>query len=403
MERGLRISGAVNLVGARATGKTTLGLKYAASDLDLDPSNPGILNATKLVPQQALNGEKPRLLDEWQLVPELWSAVRRAVDRDNTPGQFILSGSAWPENKSQRHSGAGRFLDIVMRPMSLFESGESTGEVSLADIDRGAPLPSIHSKFEIPDLLATIIRGGWPAWLSRSPEDAQVLVTSYIHTLAQRDFPEVAGDRRAPERFIDFIRAYATLTARPTPLSTVAKRLNTTGVNVGRDFPGLHHSFAQQLYIVEDQPAWTPARRSKKRLVANPKRHLICPSLAAAAMGMGPEALAQDPETLGLLFESLVVRDLRIYSQFAGGKVYHYRTSDAVDEIDAIVEYPNGSWIGVEVKLGWAAVEKASEKLKTIAQGIHPSPIALVVIVPGGPTVTLENGVNVIPISLLGP
>lgn len=139
-----------------------------------------------------------------------------------------------------------------------------------------------------------------------------------------------------------------------------------------------------------------PCTAIKKRLVANPKHHLVCPSLAAAAMGMGPEALAQDPE-------SLVVRDLRNYSQFAGGKVYHYRTSNAVDEIDAIVEYPNGSWIGVEVKLGWAAVEKASEKLRTIAQGIHPSPIALTVIVPGGPTATLENGVHVIPISLLGP
>lgn len=403
LERALRLSAAVNITGPRACGKTTTAARFAQSTLALHDLDDPLTVATRLRPEAALEGTAPRLLDEWQLVPELWSAVRREVDRDPTPGRFILSGSAWPENDALRHSGAGRILDLRMRTMSLFESGHSTGEVSLQRLRDGSQDAVGGSTIGLEDVVGAIVRGGWPAWQQLAADEASVLIAGYIAALTQREFELVAGTRRSPERFAQFLRAYATLTAHPTPLATVGARLAADGIDVGKNYPALLHDFAERLHIVEDQPAWSGPRRSKTRLVANPKRHFVDPSLATAMLGLDTAGLFADPETLGLLFESLVVRDLRIYAQASRATVLHYRTKDATAEIDAIVEWPNGDWIGVEVKLSVNGAEQAAARLLQVAAAIERPARALAVVVPTAFVAQLPNGVWVLPVNTIGP
>lgn len=403
LARALRLSPAVAVTGLRACGKTTTALQHARSSEVLDESRQDALAAVRLSPQMALDGEEPRLIDEWQLVPELWGAVRRGADEDSRPGRFILSGSAWPEDDARRHPGAGRIVSVRMRTMSLQESGDSTGEFSLDAAFAGESVECGPSPITPEQAAGLIVRGGFPAWIQHAPDDAQYLVRNYLDALSIHDFPLVGGTRRAPERFRNFVQAYASLTAHPSPLSTLGKRLGEDGIDVGKDFAGLFHNFAERMFIVEDQPAWSPQRRSRTRLVATPKRHLVDPALAAAALGMGQEGLLRDPETLGFLFESLVVRDLRIYAQRMDATVFHYRTKDATAEMDAVVERRDGSWIGVEVKLGIPAAQEASERLLQIASTIDRPPAALIVIVPGGPATRLPNGVWLVPVGLLGP
>lgn len=403
LERALSIAGAVNLVGPRACGKTTTGRRFAASSWQLDPSQPSSVQAAELGLPEVLAGPTPRLIDEWQLAPALWDAVRRRVDDAPGRGQFLLSGSAWPEDDARRHTGAGRILDVVMRPMSLFESRDSSGSISLGELlRRKTPRLELSLK-TVFDYAQFIARGGWPGWIDLPGADAQILVSGYLEALAQREFGLVGGRRRAPQRFLDFVRAYASLTAHPTPLSTVGKRLADDGIDVGRDYPGLYHDFATRMFIVEDQPAWSGARRSRTRLVANPKRHLIDPSLAASALGLSPAGMLSDLETFGLLFESLVIRDLRVYAQASDAKVLHYRTADATSEIDAVVEGRDGAWLGIEVKLGYRAAEQAAARLAEVAKQIMRPPAALAVVVAEGTAHQLDNGVWILPLDLLGP
>lgn len=287
--------------------------------------------------------------------------------------------------------------------MSLFETRHSSGEVSLARLADGTQGAGAVSRLNVVGAAEAVVKGGWPGWWQLDPSDAAYRTEAYLLSLSHHDFPLIAGTRRAPGRFMNFIRAYASLTAHPAPLTTVGKRLAAEGLDVGKDYPGLFHDFATRLFLVEDQPAWSPGRRSRARLVASPKRHLVDPSLAAASMGLSVAGLLSDPETFGYLFESLVIRDLRVYAQASGGSVLHYRTHDATAEIDAIVEFRDGRWIGVEVKLGYAAVELAAERLVRIAASISREPAALVVVVPEGPAVQLDNGVWVAPLGVLGP
>lgn len=405
LQRYLRVSPAVNVTGARATGKTTTALQVSSSHLLLDADHPELVEAATLNPAALLAGDSPRLLDEWQLAPQLWSAVRRAVDSDPSPGQFLLSGSAWPEDEARRHSGAGRIMDLPMRPMSLWESGDSVGSFALSRLVAGEE-PVVGEQFSPHDLdgiSRLITRGGWPAWVDKPAGDAELLVRAYLDTLAQREFPIIGGPRRSPQRFSSFIRAYATLTAHPAPLTTVQKRLGDDGVDVGKGFPSQFHEFATRMYLVEDQPPWAPARRSSTRLSATPKRHLVDPSLAAAAMGASHAALALDPRTLGFLFESLVLRDLRVYSQPLDGTAMHYRSKDGTAEIDIVIEFRDGNWIGVEVKLSPAAAKEAAPRLAEVADSIRRPPLGLLLVTPTGAIAEVGDREWIVPIGLLGP
>ncbi|WP_095659242.1 ATP-binding protein [Corynebacterium glaucum] len=405
LETYLAASPAVQLEGARASGKTTTGMQAASSSAQIDRLGADIDQMVNLNPGAFLEGATPRLLDEWQLAPSLWGAVRRAVDDDPTPGQFILSGSAWPDSETIKHPGAGRILNLVMRPMTLFESGDSSGGFSLRRLlDGEDPLYGDQSStHQISDVCRLITRGGWPAWIDREADTAELLVEGYLDNLAENEFPFVGGPRRSPQRFLHFVRAYASLTAHPSPLTTVQERLGKDGIEVGEKYAPLFHEFASRMYLVEDQPPWAPARRSKSRLNATPKRHLIDPSLAAAAMGASHSALAKDPRTLGFLFESLVLRDLRVYCQPLRGTAYHFRNKDGTAEIDIVLELRDGRWVGVEVKLTQGAAIDAAPRLQQVADSIKRPPEALLLVTPTGVAAQVSETAWIVPIGLLGP
>ena len=405
LEQYLKASSAVNITGARATGKTTTALQSANSSIQLDGQRPEIIEAASLNPSALLEGDTPRLIDEWQLAPDLWGAVRRAVDTDPTSGRFLLSGSAWPDDKALRHSGAGRIIDLPMRPMTLYESGDSTGSFSLSRVFQGeAPVQGQQlSPHSIDDVCALITRGGWPAWVDREADQVELLVEGYMDTVAQRDFPFVGGPRRSPQRLLHFLRAYASLTAHPAPLSTVQERLGEDGVEVGERFGYQFHEFASRMHLVEDQPPWAPARRSKTRLSATPKRHLVDPSLAASALGASHTALAVDPRTLGFLFESLVLRDLRVYSQPLRGTAFHFRNKDGTAEMDIVLELRDGRWVGVEVKLSPQAAKEAAPRLREVADTIGRPPEGLLIVTPTGTVAEVGERTWLVPIGLLGP
>ena len=356
-------------------------------------------------PTLVLEGQTPRLLDEWQWQPRLWDYVRHAVDERHEPGQFILTGSATPTDDVRRHSGAGRFSVLRMRPMSLWESGHSSGRVSWRDIREHNQIRATASAWPLVDIAENIVRGGWPATVGLKAADARDYVLDYLELLADADLSRVSSARRDPIRVRSLLASLGRNTATPVTISTLLADIGELGESLGREAAGNYLTALERLMIIEDQPAWSTALRDSARLRQTPKRHFVCPSLAAAAMGATAEQLVHEPKALGLLFESLAIRDLRVYASVQRGQVYHYR--DSRDrEIDAIVQYPNG-WMAVEIKLGVGSVEDAANSLlKTTAMidtQLVGQPDALVVITGGGPAYQRGDGVIVAPLNQLKP
>lgn len=367
------------------------------------PSDPRAAVA-RIQPATALEGETPRLLDEWQVAPGLWNEVRHAVDDRSNPGQFILTGSASPEHDADRHSGAGRFTQILMRTMTLSETGHSTAEVSLSRLLAGEPTPVRESALDLPSVVRRIVTGGWPGWLDADEPTSMARASAYVEDIAQHDFPAVAGSRRDPRRMTAFLRAVAALSAEPATFAALTRRMSEESIGqVGASAVPELHDFAERMYLVEDQPAWSPRLRSRTAAIQTPKRHLADPSLAAALLGAGSDRLFGDLNTLGFLFECQVVHDLRVYAQACGARgVFHYRDSKGRDEIDAVVEAVDGRWIGIEVKLGPDAVDAAAENLLRITAKMEKSPNNLMIIVPDGVSYRRPDGINVVPLSVLG-
>ena len=402
----LRAVGAVVIEGPRGCGKTATARHAAASEVLLDIDDPARA-AGLLEPGLLLDGDRPRLIDEWQLVPAVWNQVRHAVDAGGgAPGQFILTGSAVPADDLTRHSGAGRFGRLRMRPMSLAEAGYSTGTVSLAAVLAGNDPRAPESGLKIRELANRIAVGGWPNLQVRPVESALTVLRGYIDETRRVDLRRADGVARDPENVGRVLRSIA----RHVSTSASARSI-ATDVG-GADGPIDHHtvldyiSALSRIFVIEDLPAWSPALRSRTPLRSAPTRHFVDPSLAVAALGTTPEALVQDVETLGLLFESLVVRDLRIYAQALGATVYHYR--DAGDlEADAIIERRDGSWSAFEMKLGPGAIDDAAATLLRIAERVdterHGRPTALCVITGWGYAYRRRDGVAVIPIGALAP
>lgn len=404
LQRHLRISGATLITGPRACGKTSTAKQVAASIVDLVPGTQDY-NRAMLDPSSVLKGPTPRLLDEWQNQPLLWGLVRREVDARDEAGQFLLTGSAWPEDDARRHSGAGRITTLLMRTMSLYESGESSGTLSLRRLFDGTAETSAESPLGLSDVVSVLVRGGWPAQLGLEPADAQLLNRSYLEALAAREFTALSGSRRVPNQFVAFVEAYAGLAGQPASYAAVNRRIGEDGrVEPTAAFAGDMHEFARRLYLVDDLPAWSPAVRSRTVALQTPKRHFVDPSLACAALRLSVDRLLTDPETLGFLFESLVARDLRCYAASIDARgVYHYRDQKGRDEIDIVIENDAGDWIGVEVKLGWRWVSDAVANLERVSGHIKRPPAACVVIVPEGAVMRTESGVWIVPIGVLGP
>ena len=406
LAQALRSSGAVLIEGPKACGKTETAVQVAASSVRLDVDDDA-RELAAIDPSLLLRGKAPRLLDEWQVEPAIWNHVRRAVD-DRSParGQFILTGSATPNDDVHRHSGAGRFATLRMRPMSLFESGHSSGAISLADLLEGGEASSTRTALTIDDVLERIVVGGWPDRQRQPVEIASQEAQNYLAQIAEVDISQVDGTRRDPSHVLRLISSIARNVATEAPMTKIAADVD------GADGP-IHRTTAtdltralERLRIVEEQPAWAPHLRSRIPARTSPKHHLVDPSLAAAALNAGPERLLKDMNWTGFLFESLVVRDLRIYSQPLRGRVFHFRDAKGL-EADAVVQLQDGRWAAFEVKMGASRIDEGAASLLRVAERIDSTrsgmPTVLGVVTATGFGYRRPDGVHVIPIGALGP
>jgi uncharacterized protein len=401
----LAAAGAVLIEGPRACGKTRSARQFARSEVlfDVDAN----ARATALAaPALLLEGDTPRLFDEWQLVPELWNHIRRAVDDRGSPGQFLLTGSAVPADDVTRHTGAGRIVRLRMRPMSLFESGASSGECSLGALLQGDTAAAADPGLSFESVVDALVVGGWPALHGQPVKAALRVNRQFLDDTRRVDLERVDGVSRDPMRVERTMRSLARHVATPAALRVIA-------TDAGSDDTPLSHvaitgylEALTRLHILEDQPAWAPHLRSRSILRSTAKRHFVDPSLAVAALRASPATLIRDMRLLGLLFESLVVRDARIYAQACDAEVLHYRDNTGL-EVDLVVQAADGRWGAIEVKLGAAWVDEAASSLRRFAERIDTSvcgrPAFLAVVVPTGFGYVRPDGVAVIPIGAFGP
>jgi predicted AAA+ superfamily ATPase len=398
-------TGAVVIEGARACGKTATARNVSASEalLDIDDN---MQEAVTVNPAFVLEGETPRLIDEWQVAPAIWNHVRRAVDDRAKPGQFILTGSATPADDATRHSGAGRITRLRMRPMSFFELGRSDGAVSLSRLLDGEPMAGAKSDLTIPEIATEAAVGGWPGL--RDIETGQALrsLRGYVDEIRRVDISRVDEKRRDPSRVGRLIVSLARNVATHVAATTLAKDAGGSDGPLDDDTVREYLEALERLMVIENQPAWAPHLRSTHTLRRAAKRHFVDPSLAVAALNATPEQILRDLRLFGFVFESLVVRDLRIYAQAGDGLVSQYRDSSGL-EVDAIVEGLGGRWAAFEVKLDSSRVDEAAANLLKFASKVDTAvsgePAALAVIIGTGFGFVRDDGVQVIPIGSLGP
>ena len=411
LKRRLARSGAVLIEGPRACGKTATARRAAASEVLLD-ADPSARRAAAIDPGILLHGETPRLVDEGQIVPEIWNHVRHAVDARSGRGHFILTGSAVPPNDITRHTGAGRIGRLRLRPMSLLELKRSTGEVSLARLLAGDPVPTCPAELPIRELAALVCVGGWPGHLGSSEadpplstEDAMAENRDYLGEVCRTDVRRVDGSARDPARVGRFLQSLGRNVGTGASVATLARDAAGPNGHLTHHTARSYMTALERLMIVEDQPPWAPHLRSRSRLRTRPKRHFVDPSLAVAALSAGPDHLLHDFEWFGHLFESLVIRDLRVYAQAIGATVYHYRDNTGL-EVDAVVDAGPGRWAAFEIKLGAGRTDEAARTLLKFADRVDTErcgqPAALGVIVGSGYGYARPDGVGVIPVGALG-
>jgi predicted AAA+ superfamily ATPase len=396
----------VLLEGPRACGKTFTAERFTASQVYLDTDD-AALDAIRVDPGLVLGGAPPQLVDEWQLeATRIWNHVRSEVDRRAEPGQFVLTGSAVPEEDTRRHTGAGRFARLSMRPMSLFESGESTGAMSLAALLAG-DRPSAATDLSVTDMARLIVRGGWPLNLNLTIDAAAQSNADYLRSIAEVDMSRIDGVRRNSALVQRLLQALARNVAMEQKVARLAAEVENEEGTLARSTVYSFLDALRRLMVVEEQPPWSTHLRSRATLRNASRTHLIDPSLAAAAVAAGPKRLLADLTYLGLLFESLVVRDCRVYSTPLDATVHHYRDSDGL-EVDVIIQTRDGGWGAFEVKLGGEkAIEDAAAGLLKFVGKIDTrkvgEPAVLGIITASGYGYTRSDGITVVPIGALGP
>ncbi len=405
LAEGLRTTGAVLLEGPKACGKTDTALQYAASAVRFD-TDKAALASVAADASLVLEGATPRLLDEWQRAPDVWDGVRRAVDDRRTPGQFILTGSAVPADDASRHTGAMRILRMVMRPMTLAESGMGEPAVSFAAIAAGDSPRAPDAGISVRDVARMAARGGWPGNLDLSDARALRQVRGYVQEIARADLRQAEGIRRDPQRVLRLMRSLARNVGTPASTSSVTRDVNGADGTMKSETAADMIAGLSRLMVVEDLPAWAPALRSRTRLRAAAVRHFVDPSVAVASAGVDADRLLADPEWFGFVFEELVLRDFRVYAQPIDGRAFHYRDSTGL-EADIIVEFPDGRWLGIEVKLGQSKIDEAAGNLLALRSRVDHATsgeaVALMVVTATGPAYTRPDGVHVVPIGLIGP
>ena len=405
LQRKLSASGAVLIRGAKACGKTESAKQLANSVLHLDRDEQAQL-LFDTAPKRLLMGDTPRLIDEWQVIPKLWDHVRHEVDDRKKNAQFILTGSAHPEESAKMHSGAGRFTIVDMRTMSWQELGLSTGLVKLSDLFEGKSIEIQDDRTELELIINQIIKGGFPSLINSNVRQAMDVNRAYVELLAEVDMSRVSDTRRDPQKIRSLLKSLARNTSTLVDNAVIGKDIKAHE-SVGLSRPTLYDYLdtLQRLMILEDQPAWSTHIRSSHTLRNSPKRHFTDVSLAVAVLGANQQLLLNDLNFTGFLFESMVVHDLRVYAQANDAKVYHYRDSSGL-EVDSIVQKYNGDWSAFEIKLGTGQIEEAAENLLRFAKLVDTektgAPKSLNIITGTGMSYTRKDGVNVIALASLG-
>lgn len=405
--------GAVLVEGAKWCGKTTTAEHLAGSVLYMDSPKERKTNLkmVEMNPEILLQGETPRLIDEWQIAPELWDAVRFEVDHRDEEGQFILTGSASPLSDEDRakiyHTGTGRIARLKMRTMSLWESGDSNGEISLGKVFSGNENKVGTNNLELNDIAWLTCRGGWPRAVCQSGKLALGRAFDYYDTVVSADVKLADGIERNPERTKLLLRSYARNQGSQASLSSICQDMKANDNDTLND--RTVYSYIQALksiFVIEDCKAWNPNLRSKTAIRTSDTRYFTDPSVAVAALGIGPKDLMGDLNTFGLFFETLCIRDLRVYAQALDGEVYHYRDKDRL-ECDAVVHLRNGSYGLVEIKLGGdSLIEEGAKSLKKLASKIDTSRMKepsfmMVLTAVGKYAFKRDDGIWIVPIGCL--
>ena len=409
IEKALKTSGALLVAGPKFCGKTTTCMRYQRSFIKLNTTQS--IQIASMNPSLVLNGDKPRLIDEWQKVPDIWNQVKNDLDEEYVFGKYILTGSSTPADKTQvHHSGAGRITPIKMRPMSLFESKDSQGKISLSELFKGCE-PEIFDEnkdFTLVEAAYILCRGGWPISVV-SPKDIAVEITrNYYNSLFLFEDSDNEKFRNLkPETFRMILRSYARNISSEASLTTIMEDVRQS--NERTIDPKTFSNYLEalkDLFIIEDMDAWNPNIRSKTSIRSKPTRHFVDPSLACRALSVGPEDLLSDLKSFGLFFEDMAVRDLRIYADMIGGEIRHYRDNAGL-ECDSVIHLENGKWAAVEIKLGGEKlVEEGAESLNNLKKKIEtksdlPAPVFMMVLTATGPLYRRSDGIFVVPINML--
>lgn len=409
IEEYLAAFGAVCIEGPKWCGKTWTSAYHSRSEIYIgDPSgNFQNRHLAELSPELVLEGESPRLIDEWQEVPSLWDAVRFRVDRETAPGRFILTGSATPNHKGILHSGAGRIARLRMRPMSLYESGDSSGEVSLQELCRGVFKPAMTGEVSLKKLIELIVRGGWPGSLNLPVDRAALLPAQYLSAVIEDDVYRIDEIHRDTAKMNLLLRSLArneSTTVSNKSLISDIKNIDTE--NIDGNTVAAYLDIFRRLFLTDNQPPFAIGMRSSVRVKQSEKRHFSDPSLACALLKATPDNLLEDLNTLGFLFESLCERDLKIYAESFGANLYHYQ--DYLNqEIDAVIEMNDGTWCAFEIKLGANQIDAAAENLLRISRQIESdpggTPPAVLCVICGMSNAAYQrpDGVYVVPVTAL--
>ncbi len=406
----LEAKGAVVIEGPKWCGKTTTAMEVAGSVLRMDePSKREVnIQLSEIDPSRLLKGNTPRLIDEWQIAPKLWDATRYEVDTRREVGQFILTGSAVPvDSKDITHSGTGRFTWLTMRPMSLFESGESSGDVSLEELFNCPDKINGINDLDIDKLAFVICRGGWPSAIGMKSKAALSQAVDYYEAVVKSDINRADGVTKNPERVKRLMKSFARNQGAQianTMIRDDIKANDTESLN--EDTVASYINALKKIFVVEDMPAWNPNLRSKTAIRSSDTRYYIDPSIASAALGIGPNDLINDLNTLGLLFETMCVRDLRVYSESIGGEILHYRDKSGL-ECDTVIHLRNGKYGLAEIKLGGQRlIEEGVTNLKKLYEKIDttkmPAPSFMMIVVGTGDfAYRREDGIYIVPIGCL--
>lgn len=406
----MKTFGAVCIEGPKYCGKTWSGRSRSESAAFIGDPNNNFQTRTmaQLSPNLVLLGDFPRLIDEWQEVPPLWDAVRFEVDKDNKKGKYILTGSATPNHKGIMHSGTARISKVRMGTMSLYETGDSTGEISLKSIFDGNLKAQLTGEVSLKQLIYFAVRGGWPGNIDIPEETCGNLAVEYLKAVVDDDMFKVDGVKRDSRKVWSLLHSLGRNESTLVSNSTLRKDMGAKDeIQIDPDTVSDYLDIFNRLFLLDDQPAFSTKLRSSRRLLKAPKRHFIDPSIAVAALSATPQMLFNDLNTFGFVFENLCEHDLKIYAEYNGASMYHFRDEKG-NEADAIVEFPDGTWGAFEIKLGANQIDTAAEELINLRkimekEGGNPPKVLCVICGMTNMAYMREDGVFVVPITALGP